>query len=329
MSIAAPQLRMTEQEYHAAGGLSHSGLKDLAVSPLRYWHLWLNPKRQPKDPTPEMIVGTALHCAVLETEQFDKRYACELNPPENCLTTIDDMRQWLRDAGHSPKGTRKSEVILQVQAIDADVPILEVQQERHLKAHVGKTILSIEDWNRVAGCSEALMAEPRIQELLQAGRAEVPLFAKDPDTGVNLKSKLDWISPVATLDLKTFTQKRGKSIDKSIADAIFYEFYYRQAYFYSMMRALTDGNAKISGPQAAPEFVLAFVESEEPHEVRLRSLRPMTAGSPNLFWERARVECRNLIRLYADCVARFGDKPWRSRQDIDPLVDEELPGMAY
>jgi hypothetical protein len=43
-------------------------MKDLAVSPLRYWHLNLNPNRPPRIETPEMQFGTALHCLVLEGE---------------------------------------------------------------------------------------------------------------------------------------------------------------------------------------------------------------------------------------------------------------------
>lgn len=320
---------LTAAEYHATPGLSNSGMKDLAVSPLRFWFRHVNPNRELEQPTPEMILGTALHCAVLEPDQFDARYACELNPPADALDTIDEMRQWLKDHGRTPKGTLKKDIVFQVLEADPNACIISVQKELHLKANAGKIILPIDAWNRVSGMTEALVTEPRIDELLKEGRAEVPLFAQDADTGAPLKCKLDWMTKSRTVDLKTFTQKRGKSIDKSVTEAIWYEGYLRQAWFYSMMRALVDGDKKASGPQTAPEFVIAFVESDEPHEVRIRTLRPKTAGSPNLFWERARVECRHLIRVYADCVKQFGDKPWRSAQDIDPLADEELPGLAY
>jgi hypothetical protein len=45
-------------------GLSFSGMKDFAVSPLRYWYRNINPNRPPFEATPEMQLGSALHCAV-------------------------------------------------------------------------------------------------------------------------------------------------------------------------------------------------------------------------------------------------------------------------
>jgi PDDEXK-like domain of unknown function (DUF3799) len=320
---------MTRPAYFSAPGLSQSGMRDLAISPLRFWYLNINPDRPVIEPTPEMVLGSALHCAVLEPTELDKRYACELNPPEDALDTIDDMRQFLRDKGVTPKGTRKAEIIAQVQAADPDYPILEVLLERHLIAHAGKEILSIEFCNRVSGCCEALVNEPKVQELLKDGQAEVPIFATDPDTGVLLKAKLDWVHPKFTVDIKTFTQKRNKSIDKSVTEAIWYEGYYRQAYFYGMMRALDAGVQGREGPQMAPDFIMPFVQSEPPHEVRIRILRAKTAGQPNLYWERARVEVREFIRTYAACREQFGDKPWRTAQTADPLEDAELPGLAY
>lgn len=320
-SLIAP--RMTDAEYFSTPGLSHSGMRDLAVSPLRYWHLHVNPNRPTDEPTPEMEIGHALHCAILERSEFDKRYACEVVPPDLCLDTIEDMRGFLREIGVTPKGTRKAEMISQVQTVAPDAPILEVLRERHADQHAGKLIFKVEEWLRIAGAAQAMTEEPRVQAILDAeGQAEAQLFAKDPETGVPLKAKLDWLAPNLTLDLKTFSQKRGKSIDKSIADAIFYEQYYRQAFFYGLLRGW---------PQSWPgEFVMAFVESEPPHEVRIRALRPKTGGNVNLYWERARIEVRQLIRTYAECMDKFGvDRPWRYAQEITPLADEEMPGMVF
>lgn len=312
----------TENDYYAMPGLSNSGMKDLAVSPLRYWHLHINPERPADEPTPEMKIGSALHCAVLEPEAFDKRYACEIIPPDGCLVTIEDLRGFLRDKGHAPKGTRKAEVVAQVQACDPNAPILDVLVERHAVEHAGKVIFKPEDWVRISGMTASLLDEPRVMSVLEAtGTPESAIFAKDPETGVLLKGKLDWLAPTLTMDLKTFSQKRGKSIDRSVADAILYEQYYRQAYFYATLRGWPK---TFSG-----EFVMAFVESESPYEVRLRVLRPKTGGNANLYWERARVEVRQLIRTYAECMEHFGDKPWRYAQEITPLADEEMPGLSY
>lgn len=74
---------------------------------------------------------------------------------------------------------------------------------------------------------------------------------------------------------------------------------------------------------------MAFVESDEPHEVRLRELRAKVGGEVNLYWERARIEVRMLINTYAEYSERFGVKPWRDACEITPLEDQEMPGVAY
>jgi len=330
------ELAVREQEatpgYYEREGLSYSAMKDLAVSPLRFWHLHVNPNRPERTETPEMKLGTALHCAVLRPGDFEREYVRSLNPEEidGVLVTMEDLRGWLKANGRTPKGTRKAEVIEQVMAADPSAPVLDVLQARFEEQHAGKITLHIDEWERVTGCAEALLREPKVRELLADGQAEFPMFATDPETGVALKAKADWVTPLYTVDLKTFSQKRAKSIDETITDAIWYEGYHIQAWWYTMMRSLLEGDRKMSGPQTArPAFVLAFVESEQPHEVRVRVLRSVTSGQANLYWERARIHCREMIRLYAEYSDRFGKAPWRDPRGLDPLVDEELKQLVF
>lgn len=316
--------QMPAAEYHAMPGLSSSGMKDLEVSTLRFWHKHVNPNRSEPEETAFTAFGSALHCAVLEsTEAFRARYACELdeNDFKGVLVTVDDVKGWLKDKGQIPKGKVKADFVAQAQAIDPHWPILDVLTAQHELQNAGKTIFKVQDWDRLAGCTQSLLNEPRILEILKEGRSEVSLTREDPETGVLLKGRLDWMHPKLTLDVKTFSQKLGKTIDQSINSAITYERYYRAAVNYATLRGWPD---TWSG-----EHVLAFVESEEPFETRLKALRPKTGGQPNLYWQRGLLESRNLTRLYANCVEQYGNKSWRSAQDIDPVIDDELPGMSY
>jgi len=313
---------MHAEDYHSARGLSNSALKDLEVSPLRYWHLHINPNLPKDEPTPAMKVGTALHSAVLEPKLFESRFACSIKREDHWLVTIADIRAWMMDRGQKPKGSTKDALITQALAFDPTVMIYDVEERMHAARNEGKEILHPEDWDRVQGMANALHNEPRLMEILSDGQPEVSMFAADPDSGVLLKSRMDWASPTITLDLKTFSQTRGKTIDRSIADAIYYEKYYRQAYFYQRVRSLQEKPGRT-------DFVLAFVESEEPYEVRLKVLRPTTAGQPNLYWMRAAAEVNALIERYAHCMEKFGTDPWRDEQDIDPLIDEEIPQLAW
>ena len=312
---------MTREEYTAASGLSQSGLKDLAISPLRFWYNWIRADREPEEPTPAMQFGSALHAAVLEPGEFDKRYACEMIPPAGALDTMDDLRNFLRENGVAPKGTRKADVIAQVQSFAPAVPICEVLYHAHAAEHAGKTIFKLDDWQNILGAKQALLEEPRMQELLKTGQSECQVFSVDSDTGVKLKGILDWSAPGLILDLKTFSQREGFSINQSIARDIFWRRYHIQAVFYSILKGW---------PQEHPEYLLAFVESEPPHEVRIRAIRPKVGGNVSLLWERARIEVRDLIRLYAECMTQFGvDKPWRYAQDINQIGDEEIPGLGF
>lgn len=314
--------QMSAAEYFATPGLSNSAMKDLEISPLRYWYRHLNPDRPPDEETPEMRIGSALHCAVLEPKELDKRYACEISPEDvpGVLVTINEIRAWLLERGIKAKGTLKAEVIAQAQAYDAEAPILDVLIAQHLEKHAGKTILTKDEYLRVTRAAGALLEEPKLQQLLSVGDPEVEVFAKDPETGVQLKARMDWVAPNLILDLKTFSQREGKTIDKSISDAIYFQKYYRTAYFYSLMRGW---------PKWDGQFIIPFVESTEPYEVRIRALRPKFGGDVNIWWERARLECRALIRTYADYMERFGDKPWWEPQQITELEDREMPGMAF
>ena len=301
--------------------LTQSGMKDLAVSPLRYWHKWIRPDREPDEPTPAMVFGTALHCAVLEPDEFPNRYACDIDPAEYPLVTIGHLREWIRDKGGNPKGTLKSDVIAQALSMDAFAPIFDVAVERHAKQHEGKEILSLDFWTRCADASQALRDEPHVRDILKSGKAEVQMSAKDTDTGVWLGGRLDWVTATRTLDIKTFTSTRGKSIDRAIADAIYYEAYYRQAFLYTKLRTMNG--------DSDPDFVIAFVESEPPHEVRLRVLRPKFGSQPNVYWMQANLEVRGFCETFAECLAHFGTEPWRYAQGLNPLADDEMKGLAF
>jgi len=58
-------------EYAKLTGVNWSSLRHMATSPLLYkWRL-----THPKEPTDEMIMGQAIHTAILEPEEFSKRFA--------------------------------------------------------------------------------------------------------------------------------------------------------------------------------------------------------------------------------------------------------------
>jgi pyrimidine deaminase RibD-like protein len=309
---------MPAADYHAAPGLSHSAMKDLIVSPFRFWHLHLNPERPERKETEFMIFGRALHSAVLDSDEvFESQFACEYIPPEGALDTVPQMREWYLSAtGNKAKGTTKAEVAAQCRAVPDCPPLVMDGEAAHLAQNQGKALLKADDWYRLAGCARALRREPEFQRLTEKGHAEVSYFVTDPETGVALKARMDFVNPATTLDIKTFSQMRGKTIDRSVADAFYYEGYHRQAFTYTYIR-------KLAG-EGIPEFVNSFAESEEPHEVRLK-----LANRSALYWIEARNEVTRLIRLYAQLTKEFGDRPWRTDAALDEMQDEEIKALAW
>ena len=321
-------INITAEAHHAIRALSASGMKDLAVSPLRYWYRHIHGAAKDQEETAAMRVGTALHSAVLEPERFADQYGCAFDPStlgEDALNTVADIRAWIEARGFKPKGTAKWPLIGQalelMQQTNITVPIVATEEAAHAAFNEGKTILSVDEWTRVNAMAARLREEPEIQRLTEQGRPETTILAEDPDTGVLLKARLDWMATNHTLDLKTFVQKRGNSIDKSICDAIYYERYYVQAYFYTYVR-------KIAGLDSVP-FIMAFVESTEPHDIRIRELAPSSLGETNIYWEQARLEVRRMIRLYAECQEKYGDSEWRDHQRVDPLTNEDIQQFRY
>jgi hypothetical protein len=319
---------MTREEYDATPGLNYSGLRDLAISPLRFWHNWLNPERVEEPPTPAMQIGSALHAAVLEPSAFDKRYYCALDVSkiEGALVTIDDIRRFVESNGAKPApayNKRKDDLINWTLSMFPNAPIVDRMMLEHELANSGKVRFDPADWQRIAWMAKTLTDEPRIQQLLndKTAQFEVTLLAEDEETGVRLKGRLDMMTEHVIPDIKTFSQKDTQDIGESINRTLYYSRHHWQAFFYARLRGWPE---KWNGTN-----LLAYIESEAPHETRLRSLSAKMAGQANLYWLEAQRETRRLIRVYKEYFDKFGvEKAWRYAQEATPLCDEELPSKV-
>ena len=307
--------------------LSNSGINDLMISPLRYWAKHVDPHREIPADTPAKAFGRALHAAVLQPDKFAALFCEQFVEPEGTLTTVGELRSWISDKGGKPKGSAKGGLIEQAQALDLRVLIYDVLVEQFKDQNIGKTVFPSDAWKRINGAAKALRDEPMLAEILAKGEAEKRYVVKSD--GIRLKAYMDWVTPEWTLDLKTIaTGSHGeRSFDREVTTAIWYRGYYRQAYFYSLVRSIAEGG----NPQTGPRFLFAFVESEPPHEVRLREMQPKEFGEVNLLWERARIEVNHCIEVYRSNAEQFGTGgcPWRYAQQIEALTEEEFPALAY
>lgn len=345
---------MSAEEYHAAPGLSHSGMRELAVSPLRYWHRYVNPDRTPQEPTPAQRLGTALHYLILEPGAFALRYGRKLRKEDHpkALVTIDDLKGWLAGNGLPTGHKRKQDLIDRIQEAAAKSewagPVLwDLVVEQHARENAGRELLDPEEFARIEAAASVARADPLIDALLSDGYPEVSIFVRDPETGVLLKCRLDHVTAQWTVDLKSFTNRRAKEQGQAIVDAIWYEGYYQQAVWYHDLRELAsrklaagdlvchgEGVLRLTDALSNHEghrFAFVFVESEPPHELGavLLAREPLNGAQPEEYWSEARRHQRRMVRLFAECRERFGDSPWRDRVEVRELLDADMPQLRY
>jgi len=179
---------MASDAYRASAGVSHSELKLLRMR--TPWHLYmqrLRPERIER-PSPQMILGSATHCAVLEPDEFEKRYCLAIDASKN-------SNAWKQFA-------------LECSANDT-------------------TPLDVDQMEAVRGMRESLRSHPEVKRALsKQGHSEVSAWWRDPKTQVLCKCRPDYVADVSSrhgagvllLDLKTTADASRASFAKSIAN---------------------------------------------------------------------------------------------------------------
>ena len=177
---------MENSDYHARTEVSASQLKVLNRSPLHLWDRFINPDRVPFEPTPAMILGTLAHCAILEPEEFDKRY---IVVPEGIdKRTTQGKQLW------------------------ADL------------LATGREPIKFDTWQLVSGMLQAAIKHP-LYAIIRDAIKEKPLFWQDDETGIQCRALPDvLIAPCdkwprgLILDLKTTGDISPESFAKRVWD---------------------------------------------------------------------------------------------------------------
>lgn len=163
---------LTNEQYHAHDSISKSGLDLIARSPAHYRY------GERREATRAMVIGSAVHAAILEPDLFAKQYML------------------LRDV----KDRRASEY---KQAVDI---------------HGADNVLTGTEADYVSGIQEAVALDDDLMAILNApGRAELSVITKDPITGVDVRCRFDWLTDDGRpLDLKTTLDARPDAFSRSV-----------------------------------------------------------------------------------------------------------------
>jgi hypothetical protein len=173
-----PGLPMAKYLAHPA--LSKHGLDLFAECAEKYKLKRDNPK--PDAPTPAMQFGTAMHSAV-----FESRREYHVRPE----TYGSDNKPWISVAKECREWA---------------------------KAHSDKPILTREQDEWISSLCAKVRADVRASKLLASGRAELSLFATDPTTGLELKTRPDWCSLdySCVTDLKSINDASTENCQREI-----------------------------------------------------------------------------------------------------------------
>ncbi len=175
---------ISNDDYHAGPGISASGLKLIANrSPLHYWSAYLDPKREARKTTPSMLLGSAIHSAVLEPDLFRDQY----------MVAPDVDRR-------TKEGKMLYETALGIAAEN------------------GSTLLSSDDYLTAIKIQESCRRHPLARRIFEDGKAEQSVFWTDPETGVLCKCRPDWLlggENPAILDLKSTEDASAEAFTRS------------------------------------------------------------------------------------------------------------------
>ncbi|MES3016189.1 MAG: PD-(D/E)XK nuclease-like domain-containing protein [Bacteroidota bacterium] len=334
-----------EEEYFAEQCLSTTALKQLLVSAKSYWlNSWMNPNPPEKEEKAHLDFGKLVHSYILEPETIDK-YASEFVPPDDCLRTNDDLKEWLSDNAIKVKsGANKAALLDAVLAADPDAPILEALQRQFYNASPDKIFVSAELYEKLPVMQDWINCETEIFDIFSNGMPEVTMICKCPITGEKIKARIDWLT-LHMADLKTFAIKSKLPIDQVCVSAFRNERYDIQFYVYDLVKRTVfealknkDKAYKITG-EHNPEwleyiiqnsndrFYFTFIESTVPYNVKILDIERWRKQDEehNQLFEHAANSYEKAISKYQYCMNKFGpNQIWRD----DPMVhvtDKDMP----
>lgn len=287
--------------YRKAEGISQSELKEVLRSPA-HWAARYGPDASPTFPSIAMIIGTALHCKLLEPEIFDTQFVDRSSLEKELNVT--QLKAALDDEGIEYKKSAKK-------------PELEALLYPNGKPVDKRTSLSGDDFAIVQGMAEATRAHPIAGNWFDPGRKnfrrgnELSMYVEpSAETyGLPIKGRLDRLEKTENgwmiLDLKTTDDASPSTFQKKA----YTMGYHIQAAFYTdlVAKVLQDDNV---------EFMFCAMERRRPHGIALYK-----AGQDMI--ELGRKQYKQALRTLAYC------KEKESFPGYDSEIQElSLPGWA-
>ena len=170
----------------------------------------------------------------------------------------------------------------------------------------GLTPIALPEYEKAQAMAAKVRAHPKAGPIFSAGTAEMALYHTDPETGVQLRGRFDWLEPGGDIDdYKTSTTANPAELVRKFWTLS----YFMQAAWYMDL-------AVALGISENPRFRFVVQEKDQPHVVTVVQYDDQAI-------DEGRRLNREAIRVYADCVER-GVWPGYSAE----TVTISLPGWV-
>lgn len=295
---------LSNEDYHSDSAIGCSNIKDLLVSPLKYWrNSSLNPKRKWKE-TKSKTIGSALHCYLMEREKFWKEYVVlpELDVDSDFYKTESVKEDFLQNFELFASKTAKT-----------------------FKYRGNKTKLSEGEFEQIKEAVEYFESLPTAGELFKDGYAEVSIFWRDEETGLMCKCRPDYLTPNYIADYKSIA-----SIDQIKNSCGNYDYYLQQAFYLeglTQIRSYLRNNFDMVSPDEFEvtkndhnNFIFAFQDKED-LLVRLKTFNEeVNDWGRDLF--------RRGLEIYKKSIEKYGtEKMWSDDYKRPDEMDIQIMGF--
>lgn len=162
--------------------------------------------------------------------------------------------------------------------------------------HMGKTILTPDQYASVLRLRDAVRLHPLVAPYLEHGQAEQVLEWTDEHTQLRLKCRIDWLSDLVVLDLKT--ARHAIETRKFASDAYTLGYFHQLAFYQRGVQALYG---------RTPPAVIVAVENTAPYDVAVYRLPSHTMYGIN-------AEIDSLLTLLKGCMA---SQHWPGRYETE------------
>lgn len=287
---------LAEDAYLALERLSKSGIKKLRISPADFWaDSWLNPK--PEELTPEQekrrklarLLGKAYHAARLEPETFEDRFIREPSQADftdELLTNATQIGMALAALDQPKKAAGDDGVLDQAKRLRAagyEGPIWHLIMDEFEEVAGDRWRIPASAWDSIITDMDRIRQVPAVADLLNGGAAEVSILYTCPDSGLPMKTRIDYLCARHWVEFKTFSNPMGKALNQVVIDAVAYNRYHIDAVAQMQaIEAIQSGQLDIKGDATDDEIELIVAIQEWAAPLACHLAFQQTGGIPNI-----------------------------------------------